>query len=1279
MLFHLNSAVMMPARPSGQSSADGTADDATDPGDAQTQELQDRYTGIKALALVFRQIEVEPTHRMVVAGHTDTSGEDSMNFELSRLRADGVRCLLTGDREEWARLSYGRHRVEDYQQIMLYFATERRWNTNPGPIDNVWGSKTKAATKEFFSQVGIAPAMAVAVGNNPSKSWPIQAWQAVYDLYIEDLAGALGEDTDQFKARQSSIGSKFIDPRKMIVACGESFPVDDTDKDNYRSQLNRRVEVLFFDKDDAPSLTCPHQTRTKHTKEECPIWCDHHITRNYIEPADFYAVDYHLQFKYFDRVKKQFQNVPGPIDIKAFKRNEAAGSAPEQIGCVSHYQNGVHTARVRFGEENPDFTGKLLYFEFSAPERAGTPVVRMIHTSGPDATPHVVDRPSDFSTKSFAEKYQYYDLPMKWSSHNYFTRHESTPANDERFHVHVKDKRQLKPYGANVTAQDQPLMFSLDDIVLFDAANTHDQNIQDANQAGTAKALCAGGANPGSRVKVFVVDSDSHCLKLWQKPNDDHTSAPPPPSGAPAPSSPGSNITTARQERIRFERNLVSGLAPGGVIVHFRDDFYAISDQRTTNQPADWMDLAHKPVLGARKAIRDDTNRHLKWERNVSGDPLGYTGDYELHYFHQLYLEDAHPVSFMIVYISMNFMLSAKGAQARTAWAAVPDNADMDDVSNFVNIGVYSANDRLNQKKFYYDETTSSDSSLLIKPCYLIDERETFEIPLASAPSGIDYKKSAQVGNLLTHASVNAAKAAAFGGPVKWITCITPEADGSWAWSIRSASATRPHSVMSLRKSTYQHPTGNWSYQTGGYTEDGESYDCFVFAHELGHATSLQDEYIKTESINIGGNSRSHYAFSHHLIQYTMNPNNDAVLMYHNGAPRLRHCWYHLHFLNTTIQAIPAANAHILKNKTFALRFQRGSKDHTFSRNINWTPSGAAPTAGSASIKSDIREAVIKEGQARVPNMVGVSAAPDLTTLSAALQAKVSFDATGNILAWTDNAVMSNADRDSLRGLFTADANKNKVNDLQQKTRSLRRLLLALYDVGQDESSEGESSSKGCFTGNQNGYRYHGVLVVRVMIGVDVGAPAMTGANVHAKLGHIRAAWVSLNQKYRLSGGPAEIEKVYIHFLPGFKSQASAGTDWNYAMQFVTGYSEILTGTLDTSTLSAGLQTKVTYTAGSHALAYSGVMTTAHRVELNGAVDAGDRAKVEALYQKTNLASADGRVDVAQTLTGTQLRKHFLNMQSGETELAALKFLETWMNDKLSASYTLEQIPAGGP
>ena len=81
VLFHLNSAIMMPENPQGKSSKQGAM--------ASNDESLD-VTGLKALALVFKQFEFDPDVRMIISGHTDTSGTAEFNFKLSDERAKNI-------------------------------------------------------------------------------------------------------------------------------------------------------------------------------------------------------------------------------------------------------------------------------------------------------------------------------------------------------------------------------------------------------------------------------------------------------------------------------------------------------------------------------------------------------------------------------------------------------------------------------------------------------------------------------------------------------------------------------------------------------------------------------------------------------------------------------------------------------------------------------------------------------------------------------------------------------------------------------------------------------------------------------------------------------------------------------------------------------------------------------------------------------------------------------------------------------------------------------------
>jgi outer membrane protein OmpA-like peptidoglycan-associated protein len=78
IFFKLDSAVMMP-----DSVEDNTQTDK-----------EKRITGIAVLKTVFLRLLEHPEQKMLIAGHTDTSGKESYNYELSELRAESVTCLL---------------------------------------------------------------------------------------------------------------------------------------------------------------------------------------------------------------------------------------------------------------------------------------------------------------------------------------------------------------------------------------------------------------------------------------------------------------------------------------------------------------------------------------------------------------------------------------------------------------------------------------------------------------------------------------------------------------------------------------------------------------------------------------------------------------------------------------------------------------------------------------------------------------------------------------------------------------------------------------------------------------------------------------------------------------------------------------------------------------------------------------------------------------------------------------------------------------------------------
>jgi hypothetical protein len=446
VLFHLNSCVVMPENPQGKSSSDGDMES-----DDETLDI----TGIKALAIVFKQFEFDPSKRMIIAGHTDTSGTDEFNFKLSDERAKNILYLLIGEKTEWAKLSYGRHKVEDYQQIMKYFEKKLSCGCDPGDIDDKWGDNTRAASKNFFNKVlpGKSVSMLAKVENDQKKRWPVEAWEAVYDLYSKEMADVLEVSESELNTRRTT-EIKFVDDKKQLVGCGESFPIESKEKNNYRSQKNRRVEILFFDKDETPEINCPAQIKKAHTEEECPLWKKFYFVPLYIDPKDLKSVVYHLQFVYYDKVKRKQLPVPKGLFITAYEDGN------KKLPTETIFKDGVYYVKVQFKKTIKDPARTKLYFEFNGTDR-------WIYTKDDKSDPIVVIMTKkDYDALSFAEKQKYYDLPVKWSSQNYWTRYDGDFNKGDRFEKVFKDIQKLKPFGDEVTKTDKPLVFSMDDFVL---------------------------------------------------------------------------------------------------------------------------------------------------------------------------------------------------------------------------------------------------------------------------------------------------------------------------------------------------------------------------------------------------------------------------------------------------------------------------------------------------------------------------------------------------------------------------------------------------------------------------------------------------------------------------------------------------------------------------------------------------------------------------------------------------------------------------------------------
>ncbi len=265
--FNHDSAVMLPEDPTP---------DPLDQGDATP--AQRRIGGLDVLreCLIFAQDN--PGKKLLVAGHSDTTGLDSYNLKLSRQRAASVLHALLGEKDPWVKIAHEHHQVRDLQQILNWVFWLYGWPCFVAQLSPAMNAATKHAIEALQENYNRVFAANLAVDGKDSK----ETWGVIFDLYMDRLAGLL--QTDASGLAQYRSGLQWVDPGRKFVGCGENWPIDNPAfgnpppppgarrrVDNYRSAANRRVEILFFDDGEAPPLDC-HPSETSCLASRCHLY-----------------------------------------------------------------------------------------------------------------------------------------------------------------------------------------------------------------------------------------------------------------------------------------------------------------------------------------------------------------------------------------------------------------------------------------------------------------------------------------------------------------------------------------------------------------------------------------------------------------------------------------------------------------------------------------------------------------------------------------------------------------------------------------------------------------------------------------------------------------------------------------------------------------------------------------------------------------------------------------------------------------------------------------------
>jgi outer membrane protein OmpA-like peptidoglycan-associated protein len=208
--------------------------------------------GLIAQALRFN--EEQPGRSVFVAGHTDTSAGDALNDKLSSERAKCALALLEGDRDTFATVANARHQGKDINQILAWMSEAFKapaFDCKPAAIKDFVSSVTVRKFQKAFNR-NKAALGSTAADLTVDGSVGVVTWGAFFDCYEFALRQALGEDATGVAGLRGKL--KFVDEGRKALGFGERFPTEELGVDNFRSQTNRRVEILFFEPDQEPDL-----------------------------------------------------------------------------------------------------------------------------------------------------------------------------------------------------------------------------------------------------------------------------------------------------------------------------------------------------------------------------------------------------------------------------------------------------------------------------------------------------------------------------------------------------------------------------------------------------------------------------------------------------------------------------------------------------------------------------------------------------------------------------------------------------------------------------------------------------------------------------------------------------------------------------------------------------------------------------------------------------------------------------------------------------------------
>jgi hypothetical protein len=223
--------------------------------------------GLSILQVIHVQTKEQPKQKILIAGHTDRVGKDAHNISLSADRASSILFLLEGKKDEWRYLADRRKHDDDITQALAWVSTEYGWDCHPVKTEGASYMQKVTATKkfqkkyneEFIDKGRVDKAYSVTNAEHIGEDGDCgpDTWGAIFDVYQDTLAKKLATTFENMKTFHTQFSGRWVEDANKAVPCGETFPREQPEEDNFESPINRRVEVLFFDPPEMPKLPLP--------------------------------------------------------------------------------------------------------------------------------------------------------------------------------------------------------------------------------------------------------------------------------------------------------------------------------------------------------------------------------------------------------------------------------------------------------------------------------------------------------------------------------------------------------------------------------------------------------------------------------------------------------------------------------------------------------------------------------------------------------------------------------------------------------------------------------------------------------------------------------------------------------------------------------------------------------------------------------------------------------------------------------------------------------------